>query len=160
MNDQERLALERLNREYQRIYEKKPGTFLERLAPEAVELDLTENVLVTRFQTAKWMRNPLGCVHGGVVAAMADVSMAAMARLLAGLSLVGPTVHLDINYLRPVPLKETIYTRTVCHKAGRSLFTLSATAYTEAAPGKALFQASGSFVRKSKPEPIENNCTE
>lgn len=150
MTAKEIQSVQALNHEYQRIYQKKPGTFLEQMSPEAVEVNLAEQTVTIRFRSEAWMRNPISTVHGGVVAAMADIAMAGMGRVLKETHRIGPTIQMNLEYLRSCPLDQNILVKATCHKAGRQFIFLSCIAFAEAAPDKALFTASGCFANVPK----------
>ena len=114
MTEKELQALHALNNEYQRIYQKNPGTFLEKMSPEVLAVNLTENSIIIRFHSESWMSNPIGTVHGGIVAAMADIAMAGMGRILKETHRLGPTIHLNLEYLRPSPINQNVIVKAIC----------------------------------------------
>ena len=65
---------------------------------------------VVRLEVSTKMHNPMGAVHGGVIALLADAAMGiAFGRTLADASAFA-TIEMKVSYLRPV--KETLLTAT------------------------------------------------
>lgn len=65
---------------------------------------------VVRLQVSSKMHNPMGAVHGGVIALLADAAMGiAFGRTLADPSAFA-TIEMKVSYLRPV--KESLLTAT------------------------------------------------
>jgi uncharacterized protein (TIGR00369 family) len=84
---------------------------------------------------------PPGYVHGGIIATLLDE---AMSKLNRPLGLLAMTRHMEVDYLRPVPI-ETPLTVTSRHlrRDGRKLFH---TAEIHAPDGKVLARAKGFFL--------------
>ena len=62
-----------------------------------------------------------GLAHGGVIATAMDEAMGALTRLLMAPVV---TVHLDVDYRRPVPVGTTLHIRTeILGQVGRKVFT-------------------------------------
>jgi acyl-coenzyme A thioesterase PaaI-like protein len=62
-----------------------------------------------------------GLAHGGIIATAMDEAMGVLNRLLMAPSV---TVHLEVDYLRPVPVGSTLHIRTeIVGKVGRKLYT-------------------------------------
>ena len=51
-----------------RIPEEAPNTFSGQMCPQLVSCDEKAKTLIFSYETADWMRNPGGAVHGGVIA--------------------------------------------------------------------------------------------
>lgn len=100
-----------------------------------------EGRIVFAADTAGWMLNPLGSVHGGMIATMLDscVGCAVHTTLPAGVGYT--TLELKINYVRGVPADagELLAEGTVLH-AGRTVATAEGK-LTSAADGKLLAHA-------------------
>ena len=93
------------------------------------------------FRTEDWMVNPMGNVHGGILASMVDTAAGMLSKALIASWDGSPTVHLSINYLRPVALNRDLLLRASCQKAGRFLNYTSCTACYPERPDQALFTA-------------------
>ena len=62
-----------------------------------------------------------GLAHGGVIATAMDEAMGVLNRLLMVPSV---TVHLEVDYVRPVPVGSTLHIRTeIAGQVGRKLYT-------------------------------------
>ena len=84
---------------------------------------------------------PPGCVHGGIIATLLDE---AMSKLNRPLEVIAMTRHMEVDYLRPVPLgvELTIVGHHV-RREGRKLFH---TAQILGPDGKVLATSRGVFV--------------
>lgn len=127
------------------IYQSNPGTFLERMNPQFIELNENLDSLTLLFQTEPWMRNPQGIVHGGIIATMADITMGVLARFITQDMM--PTIQINISYLRGTPVHEDIYVKSACNKKGRQIVFLSCKGFMVSTPEKPLFTAEGSFFK-------------
>lgn len=132
-------------RMYGEIFHNNPGTFLEQMNPQLIELDENLDSLILLFKTEPWMRNPRGMVHGGIIATMADISMGVLARFVSQDMM--PTIQLSISYLRGMAVYEDIYVKASCHKKGRQIVFMGCNGYAGSAPEKLLFTADGSFFK-------------
>ena len=124
---------------YEDFYKALPGGFTEQMAPAIEELDMEKRTIIASFQTNALMANPMGTVHGGVIAGMADTAAGMLSKALIGAWMAGPTVSLSVNYLRPVRLGETVYVRASCQKNGRFLNYTTCEGYLASAPDEVLF---------------------
>lgn len=62
-----------------------------------------------------------GLAHGGVIATAMDEAMGVLNRLLMTPAV---TVHLEVDYIRPVPVGTTLHIRTeIAGQVGRKLYT-------------------------------------
>ncbi len=94
----------------------------------------------TRFQLDRNHEGPPGHIHGGIVATLLDE---AMSKLNRPLNVLAMTRHMEVDYLRPVPLFQTL-TLTSRHirRDGRKLFHEAEIQDAEGMPlarGKGLF---------------------
>jgi uncharacterized protein (TIGR00369 family) len=101
-----------------------------------------EQNIVCHFRIAKRFEGPPGCVHGGVIATLLDEGMSKANRARG---VVAMTRHMDVEYLRPVPLAKAL-TLTAQHKnaAGKKHFCeaqITDSSGKVLAQGKALFIA-------------------
>ena len=90
------------------------------LLPTPVSWDGEKMELVMTFITDEGVANPVGWVHGGMVATMFDNGLGVLAGCFAEGAFT-PTVTLNVEYLHPVPLGERLYLRGRIMKKGRSL---------------------------------------
>lgn len=105
--------------------------------------------LVLEFPLEGWQVNGLGTLHGGMAYTMMDLAMS-IAVYCFSRETIPPTVSMTVNYLRPIPMEQTVLIRTRLTSLGRR----NATAYCEAvipSSGKTACTAIGTYaiVRKS-----------
>ena len=93
------------------------------------------------FPVLQWQANRGGMMHGGVICTAFDITAAAVARFCAGEN-YAPTIRLDVKYIRPVQLGDTLIvtakataagrriTQIVCEAVSRDTGKLAATAAT------------------------------
>ena len=124
---------------YEEFYKAIPGGFTEQLSPVIEDLNMEQRTIIASFRTSGLMANPMGTVHGGVIAGMADTAAGMLSKALIGQWLAGPTVSLSVNYLRPVALGATVYVRASCQKSGRFLNYTTCEGYLAEAPDEVLF---------------------
>ncbi|MBR1660510.1 MAG: PaaI family thioesterase [Oscillospiraceae bacterium] len=139
MTDRDREVARRWQEVYDAFFQTVQGGFSERLGSVIEDLDLDARTILVRFRTDTLMANPMGTVHGGVIAGMADTAAGMLSKALIGDWIAGPTVSLSVNYLRPVPLGASVWVRARCQKSGRFLNYTTCEGYLAEAPDEALF---------------------
>ena len=77
------------------------ATIATTLGIEAVSIDVGEAVMAMETDTAKHA-NPMGTVHGGVLADLADLAMGSAFSTVIEEDESFTTIELKINYLKPV----------------------------------------------------------
>ncbi len=108
-----------------KLAENRDGTFNGMLEASLHSCDFEKRWLILRIDSKPWMENPNNVVHGGVSAAMLDMTMGTLTRYFTGGGMT-PTVSMQVNYLHPVPVNAPIYLlaelpmlgRTLCHATG------------------------------------------
>ena len=94
-----------------------------------------------KLQLTRTHQGPPGHVHGGIIATMLDE---AMSKLNRPLDVIAMTRHMEVDYLRPVPLGiELTITGHHVRREGRKLFH---TAQILGPDGKILATSKGVFV--------------
>ena len=120
-------GMERAIRDYLgQVKTQSDGTFNGMLAASLHACDYAGRTLVLRVETKSWMENPNNVVHGGVSAALLDMTMGTLCRYFSGGGMT-PTVSMSVNYLHPVPVDRAILIGaelpmagfTLCHAAAR-----------------------------------------
>lgn len=106
-----------------------PSVFNLAFPVEIEECSGPERMVVFRYHTYPWMSNLNQVVHGGIIAAILDVSMATLNTALY--DMVTPTVSMTVNYARPVPLDVDILVKVCCASTGGSNAQLSAWMYLQ-----------------------------
>ena len=105
-------------------------TFNGQLDAALCSCDYEKRVLVLKIEPKPWMANPYGVIHGGVTAAMLDMTMGTLSRYLSGGGMT-PTVSMTVNYLRPAPMDRPIWLRAEMTKLGATLSHTIGTAWAE-----------------------------
>lgn len=91
------------------------------------------------------MSNPLGIVHGGVTASLADTCMGVTCTAQSG-GFPTPTITMTVNYARPVPLEADILVRTRTIRIGSTSGQLSAEVFPAGKPEEVLVTATGVYA--------------
>lgn len=118
------------------------------LCPRLVSCDGPSLTVELEHETKPWTSNPMGIVHGGVLAMIIDNAMGLTCRCLYGH--FTPTIQMSILYSRPVPLHETIRLRVVVTMAGSTTAQLQAQIYLPSQPNRILVSASGVYCSRTK----------
>jgi uncharacterized protein (TIGR00369 family) len=102
-------------------------------------------ITTAHLQLDRLHEGPPGYVHGGIIATLLDE---AMSKLNRPLDVLAVTRHMEVDYLRPVPLFQplTLVGRH-SHREGRKLFHQ---AEILAADGIALARGKGVFIQLDK----------
>lgn len=113
------------------------------LGLDVVNVDEQAQEIVTVFTAAPWAENVSGVVHGGVITSVIDSSMGIFCR---GISYPrrGPTINLNVNFLRPVSMGRQMYTRVKLLRRGRNLLWFQAESWSDS-PDKPCASAEGTF---------------
>lgn len=99
-------------------------------------------------QTMPWMRNPAGTLHGGMCAAILDQAMGFVAYSLRAGEGIAPTVHLAVDYHRPLCPGEPVTVKVHIVSVTRRFFTLTAQASQMSCPEKICLSGSGTYFFK------------
>jgi uncharacterized protein (TIGR00369 family) len=108
---------------------------------EIVELDPGRAVFA--MEPGEWLYNPIGSVHGGVVATLLDSCMGCAVHTLLDAGVGYTTTDLQVRYLRPLveASGRVLAEGTVVH-AGRRLATAEGRVWAEAEPERLLAHGS------------------
>lgn len=112
-------------------------------APRLVRCDGPTLTVELEYDTQSWMANPMGVVHGGILASMLDTSMGITCYAIAQVHT--PTISMNIHYARPVPLNQTIRIRITAFMAGSTTIQLQSQLYLPGEPERVLVSASGIY---------------
>lgn len=99
------------------------------LWPQPMSWDSSKMEFTAAFDTTADMANPMGWLHGGVMATIFDNGMGTLASVVSGGHPV-PTVSMSLNYLRPVPLVGRVIVKAEILKPGRNFIHTTARLYT------------------------------
>ena len=111
------------------------------------EYSFEDRTVTLSFPTEKWMLNPGGVVHGGLVSTMFDISMGCSAAAFSGY--YPPTVSLSVSFLCPVPKDDRVLIHCRATKVGRSFVQMTAQAIIKSS-GEVCATASGTFYNSNQ----------
>lgn len=114
-----------------------------------VSCDGAGKEILFALQTSRYMENPWGVTHGGYLAMAMDWAMGIASRTILDQNNT-PTVSMQIDYLKPVPLDSRLYIRVRVDHAGRTVSHLSARGYLDL-NGPCYVSASGNYLMREKP---------
>lgn len=86
-----------------------------------------ERSLTFCFPVLEWESNRAGFMHGGAISGAFDMTIAALARFYAGKGFA-PTVSLDIKYVRPVEIGDTLVVTAKAVSVGKRISQFTAEA--------------------------------
>lgn len=72
------------------------------------------------FPVQEWQANRGGMMHGGIICTAFDITAAAVARFCAGEN-YAPTISLDVKYIRPAQVGDTLLVTAKATAAGRRI---------------------------------------
>ena len=87
-----------------------------------------DKTLTFEFPVQPWQANRVGNLHGGMICTAFDLTIAALARFYAGENFA-PTVSLDVKYIRPVKVGETLTVTARATATGKRITQLTGEAY-------------------------------
>ncbi|MFA9389777.1 MAG: PaaI family thioesterase [Prolixibacteraceae bacterium] len=93
--------------------------------------------LVTKFWIDKNFSNPQGTVQGGIIAACFDDTFGPLGILTSRKAVL--SIDMNLQYIRPMPLEQSIYIVTTIISLSKSTVYMQAEAFNE--KGKLLAQA-------------------
>ena len=94
------------------------------------ECSYEEKSLSFEFPVQAWQANRVGQLHGGMICTAFDITIAALARFYAGENFA-PTVSLDVKYVRPVKIGDTLVVKAKATATGRRITQLTGEAYSK-----------------------------
>jgi uncharacterized protein (TIGR00369 family) len=106
-------------------------------------ISVEEKTVAFQFLIRKEMTNPVGMLHGGVIAGMIDDCMGVNFFIL-GLEYFYPTINLNVEFFYAVKEGEIVIVRTQVIKQGRSIINIKADVYNE--KQRLVAQASSNLV--------------
>lgn len=100
--------------------------------------------LAFSFPVQKWQANRAGMMHGGIMCTAIDMTVAALARFYAGED-YAPTVSLDVKFIRPAAVGDTIIVKAFAEAKGKRISHLGATVKSSRT-GKLLASAASVYM--------------
>lgn len=97
---------------------------------EKVDCSYENGTITFGFPVQAWQANRVGKLHGGMICAAFDMTIAALARFYAGENFA-PTISLDVKYVRPVEVGDTLLVTAKAVYAGRRITQLTCEAVSK-----------------------------
>lgn len=97
---------------------------------EAVGCSYEDKTITFAFPVQPWQANRVGKLHGGMICAAFDMTIAALARFYARENFA-PTISLDVKYARPVEVGDTMLVTAKAMVAGMRITQLTCEAYSK-----------------------------
>lgn len=114
------------------------------LDPQLYSCDWEKRSVVISAETKPWMANPGGIAHGGITAAYLDLVMGLLCRYFSNGHMT-VSIHMDVTYLRPVPLGKKLCIGAKLTKAGNSICFVEGSLWLEENPEELLATAGGAY---------------
>ena len=96
---------------------------------EKVGCSFEDKTITFGFPVQPWQANRVGNLHGGMICTAFDLTIAALARFYAGENFA-PTISLDVKYVRPVKVGDTMLVTAKATATGRRITQLTCEAYS------------------------------
>ncbi len=96
------------------------GLVNEMLQPDVLRFTEQPLSVSIKFPVLEWEANKVGNIHGGIIAAIADMTAGVLARYCAGENFA-PTASLDIKYVRPAKVGDVLVATARLVHAGRRI---------------------------------------
>lgn len=88
-----------------------------------------DKTITFAFPVQPWQANRVGKLHGGMICTAFDMTIAALARFYAG-EYFAPTISLDVKYVRPVEVGDTMLVTAKAVSTGKRITQLVCEAYS------------------------------
>lgn len=98
---------------------------------EKVSCSYEDKTITFAFPIQPWQANRVGKLHGGMICSAFDMTIAALARFYAGENFA-PTISLDVKYIRPVEVGDTMIVTAKAVAAGKRITQLTCEAASKA----------------------------
>jgi uncharacterized protein (TIGR00369 family) len=105
------------------------GSFNAMIAPHFVNCDFDGMTMTIEYPVQKWALNPAGILHGGIIATVFDISMAALILPYAGG--FAPTINLDLKFIRPGKEGDTLVVKSHIISLGKNMAHAEVKAYSK-----------------------------
>ncbi|MDO4869423.1 MAG: PaaI family thioesterase [Bacillota bacterium] len=103
-----------------------------------------DKTLTFEFPVQAWQANRVGKLHGGIICSAFDLTIAALARFYARENFA-PTISLDVKYVRPASVGDTLVVTAKATSTGRRLTQLTAEACSKTT-GKLIATAASVYL--------------
>jgi acyl-CoA thioesterase len=99
--------------------------FMAHLSLRLIDSDSTQRTAHYAFEVDPWGKNPAEILHGGMTASLFDMVMGITGHACSD-ALFTPTVQLQVQYLKPVPLNATLHFAVKITSVTKTLITATA----------------------------------
>lgn len=89
-----------------------------------------DRTLTFEFPVQAWQANRVGNLHGGMICTAFDITTAALARFYAREN-YAPTISLEVKYVRPAKVGDTLVVTAKATMAGRRITQLTGEAHSK-----------------------------
>jgi uncharacterized protein (TIGR00369 family) len=96
-----------------------------------VECSYEDKTLVMSYPIVPWQANRGDGIHGGILSTMIDSAIAVLARFYAGEQNYAPTVSLDVKFVRPAKVGDTLLTHVKATATGRRISQFTCEVYSK-----------------------------
>lgn len=118
---------------------------------KAQVIAVEEGKIEIQFTVEKYMLNPIGILHGGIMATMLDEVMGAACFTL-GRPVGYATINMNLDYLNPAKVGEKVIAKGTIVRAGKTVVHAEAILVNE--DEKVLAKATSNLIGTSVPLPI------
>lgn len=122
-----------------------PGTIGDQLHFSLTDWDEAAGEYTFRCETAPWMANAAGTLHGGISAGVVDQAMGYVVYCIQPGPGFSPTVQMQLSYLRPLIPGKPVAIKVSVINRGKTLMHLRAEAYEEEALDRLCVTATGIY---------------
>lgn len=129
------------------LHEAAPDSIGDLLHFELLECS-REGEYLLRCTTQPWMRNPAGTLHGGICATVLDQAMGLIAYCIKPGPGFAPTIEMQVSFIRPVPVVQSLLTKVTVISVTSSLIRLRCELMRENQPDKVCVTSSAVYFYK------------
>lgn len=137
--------IEQIRKRLIQLHEVAPDAMGDLLRLEVLEWEEQTGECLMKAQTAAWMRNAHGVLHGGLCATIADQAMGTLVYCHRPGEGIAPSIGLQVEYHRPLMPEEPVLIRVRMLTVTRTLMRATAMLYRESAPDKLCVSACGTY---------------
>lgn len=105
-----------------------PGTINAMMGMELVSIDEVHQEVQFLFPVQEWQLNPMGTMHGGMVATLADMAMGCLSYALNG-GHPNPTIELQVRYLKGIKEQIPLLVKVTSLHTGKRMIQAKADIY-------------------------------
>lgn len=146
--DKSAVMAERVRARIVELHTIAPDSIGDRMHFTLLDCDTEKGDYFLQCETAEWMRNGPGTLHGGMCAAILDQAMGFIAYCIKRGEGTAPTIQMQTTYHRPLIPGQPVLVNVHVLSITKSLMNLSAEAYSAERPEKICLSASATYFYK------------